>query len=392
MPEGISVVVPTVGRPSLADLLDRLRPQLDNAPVPVELILVDDAERRGPAATRNRGWRTARHPWVAFLDDDVLPAPNWLDRLVADLDQPPDVGGVQGRVTVPRPAGPADGDWAANTAGLEEAVWATADMAYRRAALASVGGFDERFPRAYREDADLAYRIRYRGWRLVVGQRRVSHPVRPESPWISLRTQRGNADDALLRRLYGAHWHRMLAAPVGRRRRHAGIVAAGLAALALAAVPVRRARRAGLVAGLGWLAGTTEFVVARLRAATEARRQLGPLLVTSVLIPPVAVGHWLDGWVRSRHARPWFGPPSEGVPADRDPETAPWAAQPTVRSTSAASSADTVADQPLSSLESGRPARSSAWSTLSTVSTPWATGVDSSSATRVSPSVTDRQT
>ena len=35
-------------------------------------------------------------------------------------------------------------------------------MAYRRAALVAVDGFDERFPRAYREDADLALRVRRR--------------------------------------------------------------------------------------------------------------------------------------------------------------------------------------------------------------------------------------
>ena len=38
-------------------------------------------------------------------------------------------------------------------------------MAYRRAALAAVGGFDERFPRAFREDADLALRMMAAGWR-----------------------------------------------------------------------------------------------------------------------------------------------------------------------------------------------------------------------------------
>ena len=42
-------------------------------------------------------------------------------------------------------------------------------MAYRRAALESVHGFDERFPRAYREDADLAVRVRRAGWRLTRG-------------------------------------------------------------------------------------------------------------------------------------------------------------------------------------------------------------------------------
>jgi glycosyltransferase involved in cell wall biosynthesis len=293
----ISVVIPTVRRPSLDEVLDRLRPQVAAAPVPVEVIVAEDEERRGPAAARNRGWRQARYAWIAFLDDDVLPPDDWLARLVTDLRQPPDVGGVQGRIVVP--AG--DDDWAANTAGLERAAWATADMAYRRAALVEVGGFDERFPRAYREDADLAYRVRRAGWRLVLGQRRTTHPVRPEGPWVSLRTQRGNADDALLRRLYGPDWHRLLAAPRGRRRRHAAVVAAGLAALALAATPIRRA---AVAAGAVWLAGTGEFAIARLRSAPGTATL--PLLTTSVVIPPLAVAHWLNGWIRHRHAQPCF--------------------------------------------------------------------------------------
>lgn len=305
----ISIVIPTVGRPSLDELLDRLRPQVAAAPVPVEVIVADDrTARRGPAAARNTGWRRARYPWVAFLDDDVLPPPDWLARLVTDLRQPPDVGGVQGRLVVP--GGGARDDWAVNTAGLERAAWATADMAYRRTALAEAGGFDERFPRAYREDADLAYRVRRAGWRLVVGARRSTHPVRPEGPWVSLRTQRGNADDALLRRLYGPSWHELLAAPRGRRRRHAAIVAAGLGAVVLGLVPARVARRAALVTATAWLAGTAEFAVARLRSAPGAAP--APILLTSAAIPPLAVAHWLNGWIRGRHAQPCFPRPGPG--------------------------------------------------------------------------------
>jgi hypothetical protein len=274
-------------------------------PLPVELLVMHDRRRSGPAAMRNEGWRAARYEWVAFLDDDVLPASDWFTMLLRDLDQPPDVGGVQGRIEVPRSDRP--DDWEHNTTALAEAAWVTADMAYRRVTLAAVGGFDERFPRAYREDADLAYRVRAAGWRLVLGARSVTHPVRLEGPWISLRTQRGNADDALLRRLYGPHWHRLLAAPVGRRRRHAVLTLAGLAALGLAGMPgigdaaARRARLAGCVAGSLWLAGTAEFAVARARQAPGSPR--GALLVTSVLIPPLAVAHWLRGWLRHRGAR-----------------------------------------------------------------------------------------
>jgi glycosyltransferase involved in cell wall biosynthesis len=300
----ISIVIPTIGRPSLEALLERLRPQLDFAPVPVELIVVHDDRGAGPAATRNEGWRKASYDWVVFLDDDVLPAPDWLTALLADLDQPPAVGGVQGVIRVPAPDRPTD--WAVNTARLADAVWATADMAYRRAALVEVDGFDERFPRAYREDADLAYRVRRRGWRLVRGARTTEHPVRAESPWACLRTQRGNADDALLRRLYGGRWHGVLNAPRGRRRGHAVVTACGALAVcgaAARAAGVGRARPVAVVAGLGWLAGTADFALARSRRAPGSQRL--PLLATSVLIPPLAIGHWLRGWLRYRGARPW---------------------------------------------------------------------------------------
>jgi hypothetical protein len=316
MTDGVSIVVPTIGRPSLGTLLDRLRPQLLDPPVPVELLVVRDEERHGPAAIRDRGWRAARYGWVAFLDDDVVPPPDWFAGLVRDLRQPPDVGGVQGRLTV---TGNAGTDWAANTCGLEDAWWATADMAYRRVALERVGGFDERFPRAYREDADLAYRVTRLGYRLVRGDRRSAHPVRPESPWVSLRTQRGNADDALLRRLWGPRWHDLLAAPRGRRRRHAGTVALALAALGLTA-----ARRPGpaTLAALAWAALTVEFVAARRRAAPQDAWL--PLAVTSVAIPPLAVGHWLAGWYRHRGARPWptAGPGRESAVSAGSPAPA----------------------------------------------------------------------
>ena len=149
----VSVVVPTVGRPSLHDVLAAL------AGLP-EVIVVDDrpdtggplavppwvtvirGRGAGPAAARNVGWRAAGGEWVAFLDDDVLPDPGWAGRLAADLAVAPEVGAVQGRVVVPLPTGRPPTDWERCTAGLGDARWVTADMAYRRAVLAEVGGFD----------------------------------------------------------------------------------------------------------------------------------------------------------------------------------------------------------------------------------------------------------
>jgi Glycosyl transferase family 2 len=325
---GVTVVIPTLGRPSLTALLDALS-MADPCPLPVEFLLVDDrADRRhplpvpaaveakvltghaaGPAAARNVGWQAARHEWVAFLDDDVLPGPDWLRRLAADLTvAAAHVGGVQGRVRVPLPADRPPTDWERVTAALADGEWITADMAYRRAALASAGGFDERLPRAFREDAELAHRVRRAGWTLVRGTRTVTHPVRPESRWVSVRTQRGNADDALLRRLYGRRWRSALGIPPGRRPRHVAVTAAAAAALgcAVAGVVTRRTGwlAAAAAAGVAWAAGTAEFAAARIRPGPRDRHELVTMLATSAAIPPVATVHWVRGWVRWRGARP----------------------------------------------------------------------------------------
>jgi glycosyltransferase involved in cell wall biosynthesis len=310
----VTVVIPTLGRTSLCVLLSALRLG-DGA----EILVVDDrADRRepltapgakvltghaaGPAAARNAGWRAARHEWVVFLDDDVVPDADWSARLRADLAAAgPEVGGVQGRIRVPLPADRRPTDWERATAALTAGEWITADMAYRRAALERTGGFDERLPRAFREDAELAHRVRTAGWALVRGTRTITHPVRPESRWVSVRTQRGNADDALLRRLYGPHWRIELGIPPGRRPRHAAVTVA--AAVAILAAATRRRVLAG-VSAAAWAAGTAEFAAARIVPGPRDRREVLTMVATSVAIPPLAVAHWLLGWWRWRTARP----------------------------------------------------------------------------------------
>jgi glycosyltransferase involved in cell wall biosynthesis len=329
---GVSVVVPTLGRPSLTALLAALVTG-QPGPLPVEILLVDDrpdpsiplpvpegcevtviaGPAVGPAAARNAGWRAARYEWVAFLDDDVVPDADWCDRLGADLAEADAlVGGVQGNLRVPQPVGRRPTDWERVTAGLAGGLWITADMAYRRAALARAGGFDERLPRAFREDSELAFRVRTDGWALRRGERTVTHPVRPESPWVSLRTQRGNADDALLRRLYGRHWRETLQIPAGRRPRHAAVTGAGVAALTCGVVAVARVSRrwavAAALAGAAWAVGTAEFAAARIRPGPRDRREVATMLVTSAAIPPLAVGHWLRGRWHWRAVRPLPAP------------------------------------------------------------------------------------
>jgi histidinol-phosphate phosphatase family protein len=213
-----------------------------------------------------------------------------------DLDPlSPRVAGSQGRIRVPLPADRRPTDWERNTAGLEEARWATADMAFRRCALASVGGFDERFERAYREDADLGLRLTGAGWRLARGGRAVLHPVRPAGPLVSVRLQAGNADDALMGALHGGAWRERAGAPRGRLRRHVAVTAAGLAGAAALAAGRRRTAAAALAL---WLAGTAELAGARIAPGPGTAAELATMLATSVLIPPAAAAHRLRGHAR----------------------------------------------------------------------------------------------
>ena len=290
------VVIPTMGRESLTNLLARL----DELGLPRERIqVVDDrALGRGPAAARNRGWLCSRADWIVFLDDDVLPGRDWLERLEKDLGAAPaDVAGSQARLVVPLPSDRPPTDWERNVAGLEHARWATADMAYRREALLGVGGFDERFPRAFREDADLALRLLAAGHRIVEDSRTTFHPVQPADRWVSVRLQRGNADDALMEEIHGRDWYARAGAPRGRRGRHLAVTAAGLAAFASAAAG---RRTLALLAAAAWAAGTASFTWERIAPGPRTATEVATMLVTSTVIPPVATYHWLAGKLRAR--------------------------------------------------------------------------------------------
>jgi histidinol-phosphate phosphatase family protein len=322
------VVVPTAGRPCLAALLPALA--AGDGPLPERVLLVDDrvdrseplagrrhlgplvgrvfvlaGAARGPAAARNAGWRAARAPWVAFLDDDVIPPQGWRGALAADLAAAEaGVAGVQGRIRVPLPRHRRPTDWERNVAGLERARWATADMAYRREALAAVGGFDERFPRAYREDADLGLRLAGAGWRIELGRRTVLHPVGAAGPGVSLAKQAGNADDVLMRRLHGPRWRERAGVPRGRRPRHLATAAAGVAAAGLAVAGARggdrrapAARRATLAATAAWAAGTAELAWARIAPGPRDRDEVARMLWTSALMPFWAAAWWARGFL-----------------------------------------------------------------------------------------------
>jgi HAD superfamily hydrolase (TIGR01662 family) len=334
------VVIPTVGRPSLARLLDVLA--ADDGPPPERVVVVDDRASgpdlvvhregldvvavrggaAGPAAARNAGWRRCSAPWVVFVDDDVVLRPEWRHALVEDLrDAAPTVAAVQGRVHVPLERDRPPSDQERNVAQLATAAWITADMAVRREALAAIGGFDERFRRAYREDTDLALRLMDAGHELRVGRRAVDHPVRPSSWWVSVPAQRGNADDALMARLHGPDWRERGQAPAGLLRRHVATTLTGVTALG-----ALLARRRGVAAAAGglWALQVRRFWSLRRNRGRGHALESAQLLVTSAAIPPAATWWAAAGRLRARRLAPrgqvdrWSAARPELVLFDRD--------------------------------------------------------------------------
>lgn len=174
MPEPcVSVVVCTRNRAT------ELRQALDywtriSAAIPWELILVDNGStdatqdviqqfasttdiacrsvlepRPGLSRARNRGWRAARAPVIAFTDDDCYPQPDYVSELWAGFGQPA-IGYLGGQVLLYDPQDyPITIQTRAQRLDIPPRSFVRAglvhgaNMAARRTVLEAVGGFDE---------------------------------------------------------------------------------------------------------------------------------------------------------------------------------------------------------------------------------------------------------
>jgi GT2 family glycosyltransferase len=185
----ISVVVCSYnGARTLRDCLDGLqRLQYPD----FEVIVVDDGskdatpeiaaqyrcrlirtENRGLSSARNTGMEAATGEIVAYTDDDARPDPHWLYYLADAFRRTPDAA-IGGPNIVP----PGDG-WiaqcvAASPGGPAHVLLSDQEaehipgcnMAFRKAALQAVGGFDVRY-RTAGDDVDLCWRLSERGLKL----------------------------------------------------------------------------------------------------------------------------------------------------------------------------------------------------------------------------------
>lgn len=205
----VSVVIPVHGRPlELARVLDALASQT-MASRSFEILVCDDGSndvdrerleqatrkatnarylrqpKRGPAAARNLGIANARGGIIAFTDSDTIPAPGWLEALIAPFSDI-DVIAVEGPVRPPAaPESPLD-----EAPRNEGSARLTANIAYRRSALLAVGGLDEAYPYPAFEDAELALAAERLGRFAWARDAVVTHPWRRTTLAVTCRRLR----------------------------------------------------------------------------------------------------------------------------------------------------------------------------------------------------------
>jgi|DewCreStandDraft_1066081.scaffolds.fasta_scaffold00108_99 GT2 family glycosyltransferase len=148
--------------------------------------LIANPRNLGFAPALNQAIRASTTRYIAALNNDAIPYPDWLCRLVEVAEQDSHIGSCASRMVFDshphliQSAGIAmncagiawdrhvgEPDRTAPDAPPEEVFGASGGAAlYRRAMLDEIGLFDERFG-SYLEDVDLAWRARLAGWRCL---------------------------------------------------------------------------------------------------------------------------------------------------------------------------------------------------------------------------------
>ncbi len=147
----------------------------------------------GFAIANNIGARLARGKWLALLNADAFPEPDWLDRLIEAAEAHPNVFFASRQIQANSPAYlDGEGDsyhvsglaWRKNYAtpvysqSEPQEVFSPCGAAalYPRQAFLDAGGFDEDFF-SYHEDVDLGFRLRLRGLSCMLVPQAIVHHV-----------------------------------------------------------------------------------------------------------------------------------------------------------------------------------------------------------------------
>jgi GT2 family glycosyltransferase len=192
----ISVIIPTYHRNDLlAKCLDLLAPGVQTFPADKYQVIVSDdgykttAEEmirehypwvkwvagpsKGPASNRNNGAKYAQGEWLAFIDDDCLPNPNWLSGYAEAFTG--ESLALEGAI---HPLGDYNQDLSECPVNLTGGCFWSANIAVKRSLFEEIGGFDSNYSLALGEDVDLQKRLSALTKISFVPNARVDHPVR----------------------------------------------------------------------------------------------------------------------------------------------------------------------------------------------------------------------
>ncbi len=196
-----SIIVPTYRRPAQLAACLRAMARMDYPRGGFEVIVVDDGgqtipealiasfkdrldvtvlaqEHAGPAAARNTGAAKATGQFLAFTDDDCLPAPDWLQALALCFERVPERA-IGGRTVNALPGNPystasqilIDYLYSYYNADPDQArFFASNNLALPAERFRAIGSFDGAWQRAAAEDRELCDRWLQQGLQMTYAQ------------------------------------------------------------------------------------------------------------------------------------------------------------------------------------------------------------------------------
>lgn len=247
-----------------------------------QVVYIPSPGPHGPAAARNIGWRAARGGIIAFTDDDTIARADWLQNGVSAFNE--HVHAVWGRIVMPLEGTPTDYELDAKN-HLETTEFVSANCFCRKRVLEDVGGFDERFRFAWREDTDLHFNLLcYSASVIHAPNAVVTHPIRP-APWgVSLLQVKKMQFDALLYKKHPRLYRQKIRA---RPRWDFYLTVCSLLSALIASTT--DTEEVAMPAAIVWSYMTARFCVMRLRKTSKKPKHIAEMIVTSALIPPLAV-------------------------------------------------------------------------------------------------------
>ena len=209
-----SVVIPAYRNPGLGECLDALAGADEGVSFDVTVLLngatpevariarshasriaiVESPVNLGVSGGFNAGFAATHGEYLVQLQDDVVVEPGWLHHLVARAEGEPAAGAI-GCLTLEADGAVMDPGHIVWNDGITQRgliggstrpadyteshaidYHGSAGMLIRRQAWASIGGFDDEYYPAYYGDVDFCFRLRERGWLVLLEpQARVRH-------------------------------------------------------------------------------------------------------------------------------------------------------------------------------------------------------------------------